>query len=391
MNNEIKKKVDGHIGNLLINLTAAFSNKKSFVSTENIPKDPKRILLIKFWGMGNLIMLTPTMKAIRQRFPDSKIYFLTLSKNRGLLENLDYLDGVIYYELGALDVVRIMRFINKYHKRFDIVIDFEQFLNISSIITHFLGKYSLGFSNKTRERHKLYDYYIPCRDDKHFVEQFYDLCRNLGLKETNLRIESFDFISSNARVTNYLLDKGLGEKDLKSKFLVLVHAGSSENAEVKRWPRDYYIKLINLLNKRFGDFVFFMSGTASEKDYVDSIVNEVEKGNCYNTCGILSLKELIFLMKRCDMFIGNDTGPIHLASACGITCVGFYGPTSPVLYGPHGEKHIIFYDAIDCGPCVNNYNSKSSNCKKVTCMKRIKPKVVADRIVNYIKKNLNPR
>ncbi len=381
---EIKKIVDEHIGNFLVNIIATTKNKGV------VNKNPRNILLIKFWGIGNIVMLTPSMRAIREKFPNSKIYFLTFSRNRGLLENLDYVDDVIYYKLGGLDITKIIALISRYYKKFDIVIDFEQFVNISSIIAYFLGRYRIGFSNKTRARHKLYDSFKPCSNKSHMIKQFYGLCEKVGVKKKDFKLESFDFVDKSVKVDNFLKEKGIAfSKKEKKPILIGVHIGSSENAEVKRWPKGYFIELINLLNKRLHNLIFVMTGTESENSDVAVLIKKISKKNCYNSCGIFNLKDLIYFIKKCNLFISNDTGPIHIASIRGITCVSFYGPTSPTLYGPYGKNHIVFYEKIKCGPCVNNYSSKSSSCKNPICMKKIKPKKVVDVMVNYIKKNKN--
>lgn len=390
MNNELKKKIDGYVGNFLIRVGTLFIRNRPSSDAGNILKDPKRILLIKFWGIGNLIMLTPAMKAIRKKFPKSEICFLTLSKNKGLLENLDYIDKVIYYELGSLDIMRINRLISKYYRKFDVVVDFEQFLNISSIIAYFLGKYRIGFSNKTRARHKLYNYVKPCSSKTHMVEQFYGLCEVLGIKKKNLELENFNFIEKSEIVDSFLNEKGaVINKKGDRQILIGMHAASSENAEAKRWPKHHFIELMNILNKKLDNLVFVMSGIESERNYVDSITKKIDKGNCYNSCGIFNLRDLIYFMKKCDLFISNDTGPIHIAAACGVTSIGLYGPTSPALYGPYGKNHAMFYKGVGCSPCVDNYNAKSTNCRDPFCMKDITPEEVANRILRYVKEGIN--
>ncbi|MEA2037374.1 MAG: glycosyltransferase family 9 protein [Nanoarchaeota archaeon] len=383
MDNELKKKIDAHLGNMLIN-SMGLLLKSGPQSKDKALKNPKKILLIKFWGIGNLIMLTPLIKAIREKFPKSQISFLTLSKNKGLFENLEYIDEVIYYDLGAMDTARIINLTLKYYEKFDVAIDFEQFLNISSIIAHFLGKYSIGFSNKTRSRHKMYNHSIPLKTNIHAVEQFYDLCKVLDIKSKSIKFENFDSIKKSDNVDSLFRKIGMTKKT-KKPFLIGIHIGSSENAEVKRWPKRHFVELINILNKKLDNLAFVMTGIESEKHDMGAIIGKIEKKNVYNSCGIFDLKDLIYLLKKCDLFISNDTGPIHLAAAFGVKCVGLYGPTSPTLYGPYGKNHIIFYEKTRCSPCVNNYNSKSSDCKDAICMKKIRPNKVANVIIDSIK------
>jgi ADP-heptose:LPS heptosyltransferase len=377
MNNELKKKVDAYAGNLLLNLLSTF--KKDITKRLN----PNSILLIKFWGIGNIVMLTPSLKAIREKYPRARVYFLTLYNNRGLIELLDYVDEVIYYKLGGFDIFKIINLIIKYYKKFDIVIDFEQFLNASAILTLFLGRISLGFSNKTRSRGKIYDFVEPYEDKVHMVEQFYSLCRHIGVHEKNLKLESFDFVKDSRNVNKFFEKKGI---DTRRQILLGVHIGSSENAQVRRWPPEYFIELMNILNRKAKNLVFVITGVKSERATAASIVGKVQKGNCYNSCGVFSLKDLIFFIKNCDFFISNDTGPIHFAAALGVRCVGFYGPNTPLLYGPYGKKHLIFYNKIACSPCISNFNTKSTSCRKARCIESIKPLKVAQKMTNYIKK-----
>lgn len=128
-----------------------------------------------------------------------------------------------------------------------------------------------------------------------------------------------------------------------------------------------------------------MSGVESERNYVNSIIKKIDKENCYNSCGVFNLKDFLHFMKKFDLFISNDTGPVHIAAACGVTSIGLYGPTSPLLYGPYGKNHIILYKKTACSPCVDNYNAKSTNCKDPLCMKKINPREVSEAIANYIK------
>jgi ADP-heptose:LPS heptosyltransferase len=75
--------------------------------------------------------------------------------------------------------------------------------------------------------------------------------------------------------------------------------------------------------------------------------------------------------------ISNDSGPLHIAAALGIPTVSFFGPESPLLYGPRGNGHTVFYAGIYCSPCLNVYNAKQAMCSgDNTCMQAITPEQV---------------
>ena len=89
-------------------------------------------------------------------------------------------------------------------------------------------------------------------------------------------------------------------------------------------------------------------------------------------CGVIGLEHLVDLLRRSHLFIGNDSGPLHLAVATGIPTVSFFGPETPARYGPTGSAHTVLYKGIPCSPCLNVFNSKdNSSCRDNLCMKSI--------------------
>jgi heptosyltransferase-2 len=94
--------------------------------------------------------------------------------------------------------------------------------------------------------------------------------------------------------------------------------------------------------------------------------------NLIDLCGRISVEQLVLLLQRSDLFIGNDSGPLHLAVAAGTPTVSFFGPETPALYGPRGEGHVVLYKDLPCSPCLNVYHSKeNSSCRDNVCMNSI--------------------
>ena len=91
-----------------------------------------------------------------------------------------------------------------------------------------------------------------------------------------------------------------------------------------------------------------------------------------NLAGRTSLGELIGVFKRLALFVTNDSGPLHIAAALGVPTVSFFGPETPVLYGPKGRDSLIFYKGIYCSPCLSVFNAKTAPCKgQNICMQSI--------------------
>ena len=78
------------------------------------------------------------------------------------------------------------------------------------------------------------------------------------------------------------------------------------------------------------------------------------------------------MISFCDYYVSSDTGPIHIAAAQGVHCIGLYGPNTPVVYGPYTKDKTIFYTKLACSPCMTNLNLKETKCKNNLCMQKIR-------------------
>ena len=141
-------------------------------------------------------------------------------------------------------------------------------------------------------------------------------------------------------------------------------------AIARRWPLEYFAELVDLAIQRLEARVVLF-GAPDEVHYVDRAIAMMRE-NPANIAGRTSLQEVIALMAKLDLFITNDSGPLHLAYAVGTPTISLYGPESPARYGPIGPKHSTIFKGIDCSPCINFKNLKRSDCKEnARCMREI--------------------
>ena len=141
----------------------------------------------------------------------------------------------------------------------------------------------------------------------------------------------------------------------------------------RRWPRDYFATLTRELLNKYNVRIFLIGGEG-DREYVNGLISELtDDPRVINTCGELSIKQLVGLFSECTMLISNDSGPLHLAYVVGLSTLSFFGPETPALYGPLGENHYVFYEDLFCSPCLNIYNSKLTHCKDNVCLKNISP------------------
>ena len=154
--------------------------------------------------------------------------------------------------------------------------------------------------------------------------------------------------------------------------LVAVYAASNEKAPKRRWPVERYSRVIRWLIEERGAGVLLIGGPADVGETSRLKRSLGEPQACHNLAGRLSLKELAALLKSCDLFLGNDGGPLHLAASLGTRTVSLFGPESPEVYGPpESGDHTVIYTPMSCSPCLNVYSHKNSPCVDNQCMKAI--------------------
>ena len=107
--------------------------------------------------------------------------------------------------------------------------------------------------------------------------------------------------------------------------------------------------------------------------------------NVINLVGKTNIPQLLALLEQVDLVISNDSGPLHLAVMMGTPTISFFGPESPVQYGPREEKHTIMYKSYYCSPCLHVYNEKNSSCEDNICLKDISVDEVFKVVAHYYK------
>lgn len=348
MNIPLMKYTDEYLGRIIcFFLSIGRNNKKAVPAAGSI----KNILLIKFWGMGSIILTSPSVNTVRKNFPDSKIHFLSFSSNSEILELIPGVDEIIPLKLNnpfsfIIETIKIIFKLRK--KTFDLVFDFEFFTYYSAIITRLINaKYSEGFDNHKNKRSRLFSGTVLFDDHIHTKDNFMHLvlsvCKNCG-----------DGLFLNNSGCKHSIDI--------SRPYVVVNPNASKMAYERRLPAEYFVKIIDELSV-LGEYHIVLTGSADEKEYVSAILSKTKnKNNITDLSGKLNVNELVSLIENSLCLITNDSGPLHIASALNKPVVAFYGPESPARYGPLSDKQLVFYRGLECSPCMSISNSKTVNC-----------------------------
>ena len=334
------------------------------------PQHARNVLVIKFFGMGSILLSTPALQLIKKAFPQARITYLSFRTNAGLLERLPLVDEVITIDSSSL--LPMMRdilttFVHLRRTRFDIVFDFEFFSKFSTLVSGVArSRRRVGFELPVKWRTMILTDEVNLSKDKHVTESFCDQVFALTAR-TPVPPVLPPCIREQDRVS--LAD----QFDPDESPIICINVNAGETFLERRWKPERFSELLDSLAALHPDYHFTFIGSAQERDYVQSVITgSGAEQMCFNLAGSTQFGELAALLERCELMISNDSGPLHLAAALGKPCIAMYGPESPRFYGPVGGHSTIIYKAISCSPCMNVYDAKTFRCPyHARCMSEI--------------------
>jgi ADP-heptose:LPS heptosyltransferase len=342
-----------------------FPRKKVGVNPENV----HNILVVKFFGLGSIILSTAALSMIRTRFPEATITFLSFESNRDLLERIPLVDNVVTMQTTALwtfsrDLFFLVRRLSR--TNYEIVYDFEFFSKFSTVLAGISrAPYRVGFALPAMWRSRLLTHPVPLVKGRHVKEAF---CSQVQTLPGDVDVEDM--------LPPVILPQDATSLQRKFPFdnasIIAVNVNAGDTFLERRWPADRFAELIDKLSRE-SDLCFVLTGTRLERGYVQEVIDRIAiPDRCWNAAGLLTIPELGALLQRCIMVISNDSGPLHLAAALGAPTIGLFGPESPEFYGPIGSLATSVYRQLPCSPCMNVYRAKSFRCPyDAQCMKNI--------------------
>ncbi|CAN5553937.1 lipopolysaccharide heptosyltransferase I [soil metagenome] len=299
-----------------------------------------KILVIKFGGIGDVLLATPVITNLKAKYPDSDIYFLTLKNARDVIYNNPYLKKAMTFDSSEDSSLYLIKRIRK--EKFDLVIDL--YSNPRTALLTFLSgaKYKAGFN--FRGRAYAYNELIePRGGEVHNVQFNLDALRKLEIPIINSKPVLFPNPVHFEFAENFIVDSSLQNKKLCA---VLLTGGW----ESKRYKADDYIELLKLMKEKFNFEYILVYGNNFEKAEAERI--KVSVGERIFIFPNRPLLYLAALIKKCDIVLGSDSGPLHVAAAMETPLLGIFGPTDPKLGGPYGEKVLaVVNEDLDCLKC----------------------------------------
>ena len=359
---------------LLTGMDRVLSLFRGRAAATDLPEKPE-MLVMKFWGMGSTVLCTPLLKALKEEYPGCRLTFFTLARNRPVVELFPAVDRILTLEIdGGLagfvgSLVRAMRELRS--RRLDVAFDLEFFTRFSAIVAYLTGACRrVGFKAWEKWRGGLHTEGVPFNRYWHVTRNFCNLGAVIGVPVPDRPTPERPMVGDEAGRHADEIVKGAG---LTQGRFVCMNPNCGEIALTRRWPVDNFVKLAKLVLDEWPDVGIAFIGSPRESGFVAPIVGSVGSDRAVDLSGKLSVEELAHVLDRAALLVTNDSGPLHLALAMGTRTVSFFGPETPVLYGPVGGEHAVFFRDIDCSPCINVHEDKSFRCtrKSSVCLETI--------------------
>jgi ADP-heptose:LPS heptosyltransferase len=304
-----------------------------------MPEKISRILLVRMDRLGDFVFSLPVIDNLKLAYPHAQLDILVRPYLKDFAVLAKNIDRVVVYD-NFLSVISATR-----KAKYDIAIDMLYDYTLkTAVLTFFSGApIRAGFNRGFRGVLFTHTVAYQKENKKSMVELNLELLKALDipLEITQPRIEPPDV--KNAR-----------------QNIVVMHPGGTFPSQ--RWGVDKFVALGRRVLTAFNAKLIVI-GSSGEEGLVTEIVSGMHNLNA--EVMFPNTHELVSLLSRGRIFIGNNSGLLHLAAALGVATVSTMGPTDPILWWPQGENHIVIRKGLPCSPCGK------ARCRKHECMKLI--------------------
>ncbi len=348
-----------------------------------LPEEIQRILVVKLDHIGDFVTALPPIRRLKKLFPHARITVLAGPASRAFISLEPCIDEFIPFtffhprsqlgerELTARDHAELAERLRPY--RFDLAIDLRKHLSTRDILKQTGARFLAGFDYLGQ--FPFLDIALDWDGDRtlqrkrsHVVDDLMALVNAVGHASEADRV-----IMQPGPVAMPLSELPDQLQGLFAKPVVAIHPGAGN--VTKQWPEQHFSALIDLLVER-NDVNIMLVGGPDEVDVADMLLNDVQHRQAIaSMAGKTSLADLPRLLKNCALYIGNDSGPKHIAAAVGIPTVGIHsGVVDPVEWGPIGPNAVALRRNMHCSPC---YLAKAEDCpRSLACLRFFEPNLV---------------
>jgi ADP-heptose:LPS heptosyltransferase len=327
----------------------------------------RKICILHLNQIGDLLFSLPLLKALRENYPESAIHSVIRPHLGELLAASPYIGKLLFRKRGVKPVLELLKEIR--HERYDILISLSRSEECLFLAAFSRAKVKVGFA------HFPWDYGLDVRVEMGGPPSW--LNNFMLLKRMGVDVKKRDYVG--------LVHLPCDEREWAEGRYVVISAGTSARRRSKTWQEEKFAELSFLLKETYGLNTLLVGG-ADCKEISNKVMERVREknrgtGHVQDWTGKTTLEDLCCLLRKATLFVGVDSGIMHLASSFDVPVVGIFGPSDPLHVGPQNQKsRVVREDSLDCVPCYQK------SCKDRDCLRRLDVKRVFDACEELLRK-----
>jgi heptosyltransferase-1 len=326
-----------------------------------------KILIVKPSSLGDVIQALPVLRLLKIRYPESTIHWWLAENLFPLLAGDPHIDVLIPFNRNAwrsfTGLSALIETISRTRcEEYDLVIDLQGLARSGLLTWLARGTQTIGIDLPKEGARLFYDSAVPRPSKPHAVDWYLEVAKQLDLPME----VSFEWIPTRTASRSKILK----EHPLRGKRIIGVVPGARWNN--KRWPAEHFTQTLNQLASS-GEYVFSILGGSGDRAFAGTLC---DRKDAIDLLGKTDLAEMIEWVRRCELVITNDTGPMHVAAALGRPTIGLFGPTRPDQTGPYQQLANSLSVPMACAPCLK---STCAHGRYMACLEDLNPISVAAR------------
>lgn len=316
----------------------------------------KKVLIVRTDRIGDVLLNLPAVELIKKKIPQAQFTLITSPQLVGLLQDQPVFNEVINYDFYRNKPFKLWLFLLR--RRFDLCLVMNPQKNFHALSFLSLIPYRCGYDRKCGKLLNFRKKDVKSLGTKHEIEYNLDLLKELGLSY------------SPSSINFHLSTRERHEKKIRALLtdlfqnentpFITIHPFAS--VPYKEWPFERYAELTTKIKEAYPHLRIIFVGQ-------DNVEQKIElPRETSNLINKLDLNELTALLKRAQLLISTDSGPLHIAAGVKTKTIALFGPgfsySSPTRWGPWGHNHIVIHKKYNCSPCGQSPCTQNFGCMK---------------------------
>jgi len=342
---------------MLRSLICFVGNIVFILKNQEIPEDPKNIVIMRSGGIGDVLMSTPLVKSVRQKYPRAKITYLVgeysadaIKSNPNIDRVMTYKDEIIFRQ-NKSEVNKLIQRIKK--EKFDLTFVLDKAWQWNLLAYFAKIPFRIGFDRKGEGFAN--NISIPFDGTKYELEYYRELAKAAEIEDIPREMQFYVNSADRRKADEVWKNNKLS----KNKTIVLIPGGAKNPGQElpqKRWPPHHYGRLADELIAR--KYQVAILGAKDDQEICKAAIRNMKRKTTVNLCGKLNLAQSAAFMQDARLVITHDSGPMHLAAAMRVPLVAIFGPTDPLRFAPPSAR--VMQDTRVAPPSYDIYGKLSN-------------------------------